>query len=439
MTSRPAAPPPHPVAQGVEWEAISNEAAQTLSEYVQLDSSHPLGRTVETAELIAGRLATEGITSTIYKTPDANKVNLVARLKAENPVGKALVLSSHMDVVQAVASDWTFDPYSGEISNGYIYGRGTLDDKGMGVMNLMTMLLLKRNNVALDRDVVALYTCDEEIGSPLGAQFMVENHFADLDPAFLLDEGGTGASGFFSVGDVFEISVGEKKICRVTMIARAEPGHGSQPWEESATHRLIRAVNRVLDAPPEDRECAPVAEMIRRLGGAQAREEIAAHRASRPLLHDTVALTMMEAGYKINIIPEKAQMSFDCRLLPDTDANAFVSNLEQIVNDEGISFEVEWPDAAPAMAPVENPLFLAIEQACQAHLPTALPVPTICVGGTDARFFRQLGIPSYGLVPGMFTGEDMKGYHGIDERISVENLLLGTKIVYDLTLRAAAR
>ena len=439
MTDRPAAPPPHPIAERIDWDAVQEEAAQTLSSYVKLDSSHPLGRTVESARLIADRLAAEGIPSKVYETPDPNKVNLVARLSAKDPVGKALVLSSHMDVVQAVAEDWTFDPYSGEIANGYIYGRGAMDDKGMGIMNLMTMLLLKRNDVELSRDMVVLYTCDEEIGSPLGAQFMVENHFADLDPAFMLDEGGQGAKEFYSAGDAFEIVVGEKKICRITMTARAEPGHGSQPWDEAATHRLTRAVARVLATAPEDRECAPVAEMIRRLGGEKAREEIARHRSKRPLLHDTIALTMMEAGYKINIIPEKASMSFDCRLLPDTDASAFVSNVQQIVNDEGVAFDVEWPDAAPSMAPVENPLFSAIEQACLAYLPAALPVPTICVGGTDARFFRQLGIPSYGLVPAMYTGEDMKGFHGIDERLSVENLLLGTKIVFDLTLRAATR
>ena len=187
MSSRPAAPPPHPLAEGIDWDAIRDEAGQTLSAYVKLDSSHPVGRTVETAGLIAEKLAAEGIPAKVYETPDPNKVNLVARLTAKNPVGKALVLSSHMDVVQAVAEDWTFDPYSGEISDGYIYGRGTLDDKGMGVMNLMTMLLLKRNNVELSRDVLALYTCDEEIGSPLGAKFMVENHFADLDPEWVLD------------------------------------------------------------------------------------------------------------------------------------------------------------------------------------------------------------------------------------------------------------
>ena len=439
MSNRPAASAPHPLAQGIDWEAVCDEAATTLSAYVKLDSSHPLGRTVETAGLLADKLASEGIESKLYETPDPNKVNIVARLRAQNPVGKALVISHHMDVVQAIAEDWTFDPYSGEISNGYIYGRGTLDDKGMGIMELMTMLLLKRRGVELARDVVMLGTCDEEIGSPLGAKFMVENHFADLDPEFVLDEGGGGQRGFYSAGDVYAISVGEKRACRFTLTARAEPGHGSQPWEEAATHRLVRAVNRILDAAPEDRECPPVAEFLRRLGGEKARQEMASHRATRPLLHDTVALTMMEGGYKINIIPEKASMTFDVRLLPDTDPQAFISNVKQIVNDDNIEFDVQWPQTSPVMAPIDNPLFQAIEQACLATLPTSLAVPSICVGGTDARFFREKGIPAYGLVPGMFDAEDMKGYHGIDERITTENLLLGCKIVYDLTLRAAGR
>src|SRR3954453_7847152 len=121
MVDRPATPPPHPIAQRVDWDAIDKEAEQTLSAYVKLDSSHPVGRTVETARLIADRLAAEGIESKVYETPDPNKVNLVSKLKALNPGGKALLISSHMDVVQAVASDWTFDPYSGEIANGFIY------------------------------------------------------------------------------------------------------------------------------------------------------------------------------------------------------------------------------------------------------------------------------------------------------------------------------
>jgi acetylornithine deacetylase/succinyl-diaminopimelate desuccinylase-like protein len=423
----------------IDWDAVTNEAAVILSRYVRIDSSHPRGRTVETAALFADHLAEADIPYRIYESPEEGKVNLVARLAASEPRGKPLLISNHMDVVQAVPADWRFDPYSGEIADGYIYGRGTLDDKGMGVMELMTMLLLKRNGVDLARDVILMCTCDEEIGSPMGARWMVENHFEDLDPEFVLDEGGSGMRGFFSSGDVFEISVAEKKITRLRLVARAEPGHASQPWAEAATHRLVRAANAMLTQPPEDRDCPPVAEMIKRLGGEVARREIAAKRASMPLLHDTVSLTMLSGGYKINVIPEQAEMSFDCRLLPDTDERAFVSNLEQLVNDPGITFEVTWPDAEPATAPWDNPLFRALEAACKTHAPAALVTPSLCVGGTDARYFRQRGVPAYGLVPCLFDEDDLKGYHGLNERLSVANLRLGTQIVYDAVRQVAAR
>jgi acetylornithine deacetylase/succinyl-diaminopimelate desuccinylase-like protein len=345
-----------------------------------------------------------------------------------------------MDVVQAVASDWTFDPYSGQVANGYIYGRGALDMKGMGIMELMSVLLLKRHAVDLERDVILLCTCDEEIGSPMGAKWMVDNHFADLDPGLVLDEGGWGVRGFFSAGDAFQISVGEKRPVRVRLTARAEPGHASQPWPEAATHRLVRAAHAMLTQPPEDRECPPVAEMIQRLGGEVARREIADKRASRPLLHDTISLTMLGGGYKINVIPEKAEMSFDCRLLPDTDERAFVSNLEQLVNDDGVEFEVQYPDARPATADwTDNPLYTALEAACSRHAPSAVVTPSICVGGTDARYFRQRGVPAYGLMPCLLTEDDLKGFHGIDERLSIANLELGTRVVHDAVLTVAAR
>lgn len=430
---------PHRLTQAVDWAAATREATDLLSRYVRIDSSHPVGRTIETAAFLAEQLAGSGISYRIYESPQEGKVNLLARLPAEQPVGKPLLLSNHMDVVQAVAADWTFDPYSGEVADGYVYGRGALDMKGMGVMELLTVLLLARQAVPLARDVLLLCTCDEEVGSPMGARWMVEHHYDDLDPAFVLDEGGTGLRGFFQAGDVFEIAVGEKRSVRFRMVARAEPGHGSQPWADAATHRLVRAANAVLAQPPEDRECPPVSEMIRRLGGAAARAEMAATRATGPLLHDTVSLTMLSGGYKINVIPEQAEMTFDCRLLPDTDERAFVSNIEQIVNDPGVRLEVTWPDAPRATAPWDGTLFEAIEQACLAHVPDAVVTPTICVGATDARFFRLRGVPSYGLVPCLLTGDDLKGYHGVDERLSVENLGLGLRIVFDAAVRAAAR
>ena len=422
----------------VDWDAVSKEATDALSQYVRIDSSHPAGRTVETAAFLAERLVADGIEAKTYQSPEPGKVNLVARLRAANAVGKPLLLSHHMDVVQAVAADWRFDPFSGAVADGYVFGRGSLDDKGMGVMELMTLLQLKRHQVELSRDVIMLATCDEEIGSPMGARWMVATHFDDLDPAFVLDEGGGGKRGFYSVGDAFEVSVDEKRMCRIRLVAHAEPGHASMPWHEAATHRLVRAAHTLLEQAAEDRDTPAVAEMIQRLGGETARREIASQRASMPLLHDTVSLTMLSGGYKINIIPERAEMSFDCRLLPDTDERAFVSNVEQLVNDPGVAVEViDWPDTRSVTAPWNGGFFAALEAACRAHLPEAVVTPSICVGGTDGRHFRERGIPTYGLVPGMFTAEDLKGFHGLDERMAVANLRLGTQIILDATLRIA--
>ena len=443
MTDQPArpapsapAPSPHPLLDRVDWEAAGREAADLLSAYVRIDSSHPRGRTVDTADFLEEILKREGLETRRYPTPEPDKVNLASWLRAEQPIGKAIALSSHMDVVQAVASDWTFDPFSGEISDGYVYGRGTLDMKGMGIMELLSVLLLKRLGVELARDVLLLHTSDEETGSTLGAKLLVDEHYDDLDPAFVLDEGGSGMRGFFSQGDVFAVSVGEKRIIWMKMIARAEPGHASAPDPDDAMHRLIRAADKILAQLPEEHAAGAVAEMIGRLGGERAREEIRSYRATRPLLRDTISLTMLQGGYKINVIPERAELSLDCRLLPDTDERAFIARLETIVDDPAITFEVGWPNAPAATAPWDGASpFAAIEQACRAHVPASVVTPSLFVAGTDGRFFRQRGVPSYGLVPCIFTAEDLKGYHGIDERLSLENLTLGTKIILDLTAR----
>lgn len=440
QTDSPASsvPQAHPLLARVDWAAVAREAADLLSAYIRIDSSHPRGRTVETADFLEGILRHEGIETRRYPTPDPDKVNVAAWLRAEHPVGKAIALSNHMDVVQAVASDWTFDPFSGEIADGYVYGRGALDMKGMGIMELMSVLLLKRLGAPLQRDVLLMMTSDEEIGSTLGAQLLVDEHYADLDPAFVLDEGGSGMRGFFSQGDVFAVSVGEKRIIWMKMIARAEPGHASQPWDEAATHRLVMAANRILDQLPDERAAGAVAEMISRLGGDRAREEIRSYRATRPLLRDTISLTMFSGGYKINILPERAELSLDCRLLPETDEYEFIRQLERVVDDPGITFEVGWPNVKPVLASWEaDSPFAAIEAACKAHAPESVVTPSLFVAGTDGRFFRQRGVPSYGLVPCVFTADDLKGYHGIDERLSLENLTLGTKIILDLTARLA--
>jgi acetylornithine deacetylase/succinyl-diaminopimelate desuccinylase-like protein len=425
------------LTQTIDWERVTVEALELLSRYIRIDTSHPAGRTIEAAHFLQAQLNAEGIESRIYETEAEGKVNLLARLACDAPVGKPFLLTSHMDVVQAVESDWQFPPFAGEVADGYIRGRGALDDKGMGVMELLTLILLKRRGAPLKRDVLLLGTCDEEIGSVLGARWLLEHHFADIDPEFVLDEGGYGMRGFFAAGDVFPVSIGEKRILWLRMIARAEPGHASMPWRGAATHRLVRAANAILSQPEEDRECGPVAELIHQLGPT-GRQELKSNRSTEPLFRDTMSLTMLKGGYKINILPEQAEMSFDCRLLPDTDEHAFVSNLQQIVSDPSIQFEVTWPGNRPVMSPwSQATLFTAIREAAHARLPNALVTPSICVGGTDSRYFRDRGVPAYGFVPCLLTAEDLKGVHGLDEKLSIENLRLGLQVVFDVAARVA--
>jgi acetylornithine deacetylase/succinyl-diaminopimelate desuccinylase-like protein len=198
----------------------------------------------------------------------------------------------------------------------------------------------------------------------------------------------------------------------------------------------VRAAHAILSKQTAPHECEPVAEMIHQLGGASARGEIVAHRATQPLLRDTISLTMMRGGYKINVIPEEAEMSFDCRLLPDTNEQRFVSDLRRAINDESISIDVRWPSVPTYITQWrdDSPMFQAIKSACSARVPRSLVTPSISVVTTDARLFRSYGIPAYGLVPCLLTESDLKGYHGVDERISLNNLLLGIKIIFDITI-----
>lgn len=422
----------------MDWEAATREAVELLSRYLRIDTAHPRGRTREAAAFFAERLADEGFETHRYVTDDEEKVNLLARLRSPRPRGKPLLLGNHMDVVPAVGSEWTIDPFSGRVADGYVWGRGALDMKGMGVMELMAVLLLARLDVELERDVILLCTCDEEIRSDLGTKWMVDRHFDELDPAFVLNEGGSGLPDFLSAGVLFEVDVEEKRSLPVRMVARGPSGHGSQPWDGAATHRLVRAAHAVLFAEREERECAPVAELIRRLGGASARRRIAASRVMRPMLGDTIALTSLAGGYATNILPEQAEITFDCRLLPDTDPQVFLERLDELVDDPSIELQATFPGASRPAPGWETEMFTAIERACLAHVPDAVVAPSLGVGGTDAHFFRDLGVPAYGLFPCLLTVEELERVHGVDERISVDNLRLGTKIVFDLVLRLAA-
>ena len=237
--------------QGPDWKAVGAEGTQLLQQYVRIDTSNPPGDTRKTADLLASVFEREGIPVTRYESAPGKAI-IYARLKATaTPVaGKAIVLLHHMDVVPADRSHWKVDPFAATIADGEMRARGAFDMKGVGVAHIMAFLMLKRQHVPLSRDVILLAKPDEEIGGAMGARWMIAHHFAELDPAFVIDEGGFGSLDLFAPGKlVYGISVAEKKILWLKVRATGVAGHGSQPNDQNPNDRLVRALAHLLAEP----------------------------------------------------------------------------------------------------------------------------------------------------------------------------------------------
>src|SRR3954447_20933812 len=227
-----------------------DELVRLLRAYVQIDTSNPPGDTRKAADFLAGVLEREGIPVTRYES-EPGKAIIYARLKAtvSPPAGKAIVLLHHMDVVPADKSQWKVDPFGATIQGNELWGRGAMDMKGAGIAHLLAFVRLKRENVPLSRDVILLAEPDEEVGGALGARWMIANHYAELDPEYVIDEGGFGSRDLFAPGKlVYGISVAEKKIVWLKLRAEGVAGHGSQPHDQNPNDRLVKALARLLSS-----------------------------------------------------------------------------------------------------------------------------------------------------------------------------------------------
>jgi acetylornithine deacetylase/succinyl-diaminopimelate desuccinylase-like protein len=249
---------------------------------------------------------------------------------------------------------------------------------------------------------------------------------------------------------MFGIAVAEKQIQHLRLVATGEAGHGSMPHDDNANVTLIHALNRILKPRPM-RVNRVSATMFREIAGSQrpplsfllrhldnslilrlAARRLAASKLMNAMLRDTISLTKLNAGYKVNVIPERAEAGIDCRLLPDTDADQFYRWLEETIADERVSVEAIETSQPTAVSPIEGPFFNAVRRALSKHVPDAILFPLQMPGGSDSRFFRARGIPAYGLGPFLLETSEIQRVHGVDERISVENLELGVRITYDV-------
>jgi acetylornithine deacetylase/succinyl-diaminopimelate desuccinylase-like protein len=421
-----------------------------LSRYIQFDTSHQ--NEMAAAEWLAGELRERVSGDVVVHEPEPGRGLVIARIPGREPL-KPLLVNHHIDVVMADPRQWTYPPFGGEIADGYVYGRGALDDKGMGVALLFALQELVQGGAQFRRPVIFTAVPDEETHGLSGTGWLVEHHGAALDPEWVWDEGGSGFAGMFGPRTYFATATCEKQVHHVRVTARGKPGHGSMPHGDNPNDKLLRALRWVMGNPRpihlsettrtmllELSQTQPpaVRALLERLDNPVAQRLAGGRLAKDPLINamvrDTISINVLRGGEQTNVIPETAQAMLDCRLLPETDPDEFDKWLRR---ELGKQVEIEVVERSPRTlsSPLDSSLYAALQAASLAAAPGAGAFPLQVPGATDGRFWRDFGVPAYGFAPFIMTREDLASVHGIDERVSGENLALGIRIAKDVITR----
>ncbi len=415
-------------AQAADWAQVSDEAIHTLQDYVRIDTSNPPGNTSKTADFLTAIFTREGIPVERYESAPG-KVIIVARLKGSG-AHKAILLENHMDVVPADKSRWPHDPFGGELIDGAIWGRGSVDMKGLGVIQLYAFLELKRQHVPLDRDVIFMAVPDEEVGGELGARWMIEHHYAELDPEYVLDEGGMGSRDLFAKGKlVFGISVAEKKMLWLRLRVEGVAGHGSEPHNQNPNDKLVKALARLVSEPMPSGDVAVVKTLEAKAGPLETNKFINA------ITHSTTSLTTLRGGVgeppKVNVIPSVAEATLDCRLLPGVTKEAWLADLHRRLGDPSIKIEIIYESDDSVVSSQDTPLYKALVAAIERYHPDAIVSPILIPYGTDSNAYRPKGVKSYGIFPAVLPAEIVFSMHGDAERLPAAELGTGIRIMFD--------
>jgi acetylornithine deacetylase/succinyl-diaminopimelate desuccinylase-like protein len=438
----------NPAIAAVDTEDLS-ETTAWLQEYLQIDTTNPPGNEMRAVDFFARIFKAEGIEYQTAKSAPG-RGNIWARLKGGDE--PAILLLHHSDVVTADREFWDVDPLGGEIRDGHLYGRGALDMKSHGIVHLAAFLALHRDGVALNRDVVFMATADEEAGSRMGMGWMVKNRpkaFAGVGLA--LTEGGqaTLVGNRIALG----VEVTQKIPLWVRLRTTGPAGHGSTPRVDSALGSLIDAMTRLRAHEFEPHIVPPVDNYFKRLapnfpgklGTAFADiEQAIQDPAFRRKLHEsfpnlsaltqnTCAITRATGSTKVNVVAPTASAEMDCRLLPDQDPLAFLAELQSIVDDDAVSID-PLLSYLPSASATDTVLFEAIEGVMGVYFPDVEAVPTISSGFTDSHYLREHGIASYGFGPFVVPVGDISGYHGNNERISIENIERGAELLQQILI-----
>jgi acetylornithine deacetylase/succinyl-diaminopimelate desuccinylase-like protein len=438
-----------------DWGALGDETVELLRRYLQIDTTNPPGNEVAGARFLAEVLAREGIESeTIEAAP--GRASLRARLPGDGSLG-GIVLHHHIDVVYADRRYWTVDPFGGVIADGYLYGRGAIDMKSTGILQLAALLALKRARVPLKRDLVFLATADEEAGSEFGAQFIADRRPDWLAGAeYAISEIGLIQTHAGLRAPLAAIVISEKTGLPLTLTARGEPGHGSMPWPDTAPNRLIRALDRLLAAERPPRVLPEVQEFFSRMTAVLPAEEAAgyddlaaslrdadfrrrfyANRQYAAMVRTTFAVTMLRGSAKSNVIPPEATAQIDCRMLAGDDPNEIAEWVRRAVADPNVQVQIARDPKIPNLSPPDTELYKAMADTLRRRAPGAVVAPMILVAFTDNWVFRRCGLHGYGFSPFIIEEDELQKIHGNDERISLENVREGVRAYVELLRNVA--
>lgn len=446
----------------IDWPAVERETVEHLQRLIRIPSINPPGEELAVAAYLDGVLSSAGIATEVFE-PAPGRGAVVARIPGDGS-GRPVLLLAHMDVVGVDRTEWTVDPFGGEIRDGYLYGRGAIDDKGMLAANLMVTLLLRRRlatgGARLARDVVFVATPDEETGGALGMGWLVEHHRALLDAEFAVNEGGrlrivNGRPLYAAV------QTAEKVPHTVVLTARGPGGHASVPLADNAVSRLgralaaLHAMRNPVRLSPTTREffgrlaavwpdaairhamadvVSRAARRVRR--GARALERLPALHA---VLSTGVSATVVRGGTKGNVIPAEATATLNVRTLPGESIDAVVTRMRRAIGDPRVEVELTHRgDDAPA-SDHGSAMFQALADAARALDPTLTVVPYLSTGATDSARLRRIGVQTFGILPFPMDHDDESRMHGADERIPLASLAFGTRLLHDAVLRVGQR
>jgi acetylornithine deacetylase/succinyl-diaminopimelate desuccinylase-like protein len=427
-------------------------ALELMRQLVRIDTTNPPGNETEAAELLEADLRGAGLEVELFSDPEG-RTSVVGRVPGPRDV-PALVLLSHLDIVGVEPESWAHDPFGAEVADGFVWGRGTLDMKGITAMHATAATELVSSGATPTREVIVVAVADEEAGGVHGARWLIDEHprkvgFHDGSAPHALGEGAFGISGILD-RPVIPVARGEKSVVWIDLEATGKPGHGGLPPVDQAPHKLVKAVDRVAGFKPPrvhsvmreqfeilaENASSPASHLFRALASRAGR--VAAITLSKPLrergaigalLSDTVTPTQISAGYKHNVVPGDATASLDVRLLPDTNVDDFLTSLRKKVG-AGVTVEVQSRHGGPVSD--KGRLY---ELLMEASSPLGLPLPTLSPAITDLRYFRAKGAAGYGWVPLVLSPELLATIHGHDERVAVDDFDRAVEIFNRVVMR----